>query len=505
MNCFSSKIYFLVILLLLSMGLSSCMLGPDFHSPKSPPIKSYTGKPLLSKTVALYSADNSGQAQYFALGQDLPAEWWQLFHSESLNQLIATGIRNSPNLAAAQAALRSAKEALAAQIGNSLYPALSAQMTANRQGFSDAAFGLNNNSTIFNLFNPSFNIAYTLDAFGGLRRGIESQRAQLDYQNYLTEGTYLTLTSNIATTAITIASLKAQIQATQQLIQAQEEILQIVRKQYGLGGVSGADVLTQETQVAQSRAKLPPLEQLLAQNLHVLSVLIGQFPSESQIPPLDLAALNLPTRLPISLPSSLVRQRPDIQAAEALLHSASAQIGVAAANLYPQITLNGSYGWQSNFASELFSPHSSVWNYGAQITQPLFNGGALMAKKRQAIANYEQAEAQYRQTVLQAFQNVADSLRAIENDARTFRAQKQAEISAQATLLLTQKQFQLGGVSYLSLLNAERQYQQTKIGRIQAQASRYTDTIALFQALGGGWWNRGVNEKMKAKSQYKGA
>jgi NodT family efflux transporter outer membrane factor (OMF) lipoprotein len=264
-------------------------------------------------------------------------------------------------------------------------------------------------------------------------------------------------------------------------------------------------VLTQETTVAQTRATLPPLEQSLAQSLHVLAVLIGTFPSEAHLPMMRLEDLSLPRRLPLSLPSSLARQRPDIRASEALLHAASAQIGVATANLYPQLTLNGAYGWESNIASDLFKHSTSTWSLAAQVLQPVFNGGALLAKRRQAIAAYQQAEAQYRQTVLQAFQNVADSLRAIENDSQAFRAQKQAEAAASNSLKLIQKQYRLGGVSYLSLLTAQRQYQQTKIARIQAQASRYNDTVALFQALGGGWWSREQSLPQKYKTPIKGA
>lgn len=472
------------------------MVGPNFHSPAPPKARAYTETKLPPKTASIPTKSTAGIAQHFSLGKKLPADWWLLFHSEPLNSLISQGLANSPNLASAQAALRQAKEALNAQIGASLFPAVSAQMSASRQGFSDTSFGITNGpNPIFNLFNPSFNIAYTLDAFGGARRQIEALRAQVDYQAYQLQASYLSLTSNIVTTAINTASLWAQIQATQQLIAAQEKTLGIVKKQYHFGGASGADILTQETSLAQTRATLPPLEQSYARALHVLAALIGAFPSETQLPHIELEQLTLPSKLPISLPSELARQRPDIQAAEALLHAASAQLGVATANLYPQITLNGSYGWQSNFANNLFSPHTKVWSLGGQILQPIFNAGALRAKRRQAIAGYEQAEAQYRQTVLQAFQNVADSLRAIENDARSFKAQTQAEKAAQNALWLSQKQFRLGGISYLSLLTAERQYQKTKIARIQAQASRYNDTVALFQALGGGWWSEATAMK----------
>jgi NodT family efflux transporter outer membrane factor (OMF) lipoprotein len=404
--------------------------------------------------------------------------------------LIDTGIANSANLAAAQGKLVQAQETLNAQVGTLLFPAVSAQLGGQRQRFSYSTFGVGR-SSIFNLFNATVNVAYTLDVFGGSRRQIEATAAQVDYQQYVFIGTYLTLTSNIATTAISVAALESQIKATRQIIRSQEDLLSIIEKQFQLGGASSENILSQQTLLAQTRALLPPLQKNLALSRHALAVLVGSLPSESQLPEIKLDQLNLPKRLPVSLPSKLVRQRPDVQAQEALLHQASAQIGVATANLFPQITLNGSYGWTSNIFNMLLSPHVKTWSYGTSITEPIFNGGALMAQRRAAIAAFDAAYAQYRQTVLQAFQNVADSLRAIQEDAHAFRAQTQAEIAASKTLALTRKQYRLGAVSYLSLLNAQVQYQQTVINRVQAQAARYNDTVALFQALGGGWWNRG--------------
>lgn len=504
--CFiASRLHFVAIIAFLCVLLTACMVGPDFHSPKSPKVKSYTNKPLSTKTVSTPGAGSAGKSQVFELGKELPADWWYLFRSQEINHLVALGLANNPTLAASQAALRQAKEAVNVQVGNSLYPALSAQFTASRQKFSDETFGVNGPNPTFNLFNPSLNIAYTMDVFGGARRQIEALAAQVDYQAYLLEASYLTMTSNIVTTAITASSLSAQIQATHALIQAQEETLAVIQQQYRLGGASGADLLTQETTVAQTRATLPPLEQRLAQSLHVLATLIGAFPSEVNLPVIPLEQLHLPTHLPVSLPSSLARQRPDIRASEALLHAASAQIGVATANLYPQFTINGSYGWVTQLPADIFKHSSYAWSLSGQVLQPIFNGGALRAAKRQAIAAYEQADAQYRQTVLQAFRNVADSLRAIENDSRAFRAQRAAEKAARSALSLTQEQYRLGGVSFLSLLAAQRQYQETKIARIQAQASRYNDTVALFQALGGGWWSKEMDKPGKVKKSTRRA
>jgi NodT family efflux transporter outer membrane factor (OMF) lipoprotein len=482
---------FIVTLLmtLLSSVLTGCMVGPDFHPPHAPQLNAYTESPLPAKTARTPAAGKGGKAQTFVSSQNIPMEWWHLFRSPVLNKLIVTGLANSPNLTAAYAALRLAQENLNVQIGNSLFPAFNAQGTAQRQLFSGASIGIGSASSLFNLFNTNVNVSYTLDAFGGARRQIESLGAQVDYQQFQLIAAYLTLTANIVTTAVTIASLKAQIEATHALIRAEEGQLSIIQKQFRYGGVSRANVFTQQTLVSQTRATLPPLEKNLSQNRHALSVLVGAYPN-GPLPQLNLYALNLPTRLPVTLPSNLVRQRPDVRASEAQLHAACAKIGVATANFFPQIILNGSYGWEATIPSTLFSPATNTWLIATQITQSIFQGGAQLAQRRAAVAMYDQAFAQYRQTVLQAFQNVADSLRALETDARTLREYKTAEIAARGGLALATIQYRLGGASYLSLLIAQQQYHQSLIARIQAQAARYNDTAALFQALGGGWWNR---------------
>jgi len=424
------------------------------------------------------------------MGEDIPSEWWTLFHSDALNALICQGLANSPNLVAAQATLSAAEENLRAQIGSTMLPSISEQLDAERERFNGATLSRANRAATFNVYTANTNISYTLDVFGGERRQIEALEAQVDYEHFELEAAYLTLTSNIVTSAINVASLQAQIDATQKLIQAQEQTLEIVNQQFQLGGASEADVLTQTSQLAQTRATLPPLEQSLAQAKDALAVLVGAFPSNIQIPNINLDQLTLPGELPVSLPCALVRQRPDIRAQEALAHAAMAQIGVATANLYPQITITGSEGWTANSLANFFSLPNNIWNYTGQLVQPLFEGGSLRAKRRAAIDTFHQVAAQYKQTVLQAFQNVADTLQALQNDAIALQAQQEAESSAHSSLILLQKQYQLGGVSYLSLLTAERTYEQARISYIQAQAARYSDTAALFQALGGGWWNR---------------
>ncbi|EHL29454.1 efflux transporter outer membrane subunit [Legionella drancourtii] len=474
-------------ILLLSGLQSACMVGPNFRPPAAPKVRAYTESPLPAKTVKTKA--NGGQAQTFRQDKDIPLLWWELYHSPEINRLVKAGLINSPNLVAAAATLRQARENWKAQIGTSLLPAINASMGVIRQRYSGVQIGIPGDSATFSLYNPAFNLSYTLDVFGGARRQIEGLRAQVDYQQFEEIAAHLTLTSNIVTTAVNIASYQAQIDATKDLIKAEAGILNILKNQYRLGGVSNANVLTQQTLLEQSKATLPPLEKSLSLAKHSLSVLVGAFP-DGPLPTIKLDRLTLPTELPVTLPSMLVRQRPDVRASEALLHAACAQIGVATANLFPQITLTGSDGWLNSSWSQLFTAPNNVWSIAAQVAQPLFQGGALFAKRRAAIDAFQQSAAQYKQTVLQAFQNVADVLRAIETDARTFQAQVRAEESAHASLTLITQQYRLGGVNYINLLNAQQQYQQARINRIQAQATRYTDTAALFQALGGGWWQK---------------
>lgn len=487
----------LIFVLTVTMIMTGCTVGPDFRRPDAPETDTYTASELPEKTVTAPVA--GGVAQQFVLGKDIPAQWWTLFHSEALDQLIREALSESPTLAAAQAALREAYENVPAGIGPKLYPQIDANLSAERQKFSGAAFGQAFGASFFNLYNASVSVSYALDLFGGTRRELEALQSQVDYQIFQLEGAYLTLTSNIVTTAVKAASLHAQIRALQDIIMSEEKQLDIVEHQFRIGAVSLADVLSQRAQLAQTRASLPPLEKELEQTRHQMAVLAGRLPSEgSALPRFELDDLTLPEDLPVSLPSLLVRQRPDVRASEALLHSASAQIGVATANLYPQITLTGSYGSDSAKLHNLFDKDTEIWHLAAGLLQPVFRGGELTAKRRAALAAFDQASERYRETVLLAFQNVADVLRALDADARTLKARADAESAACDTLDLTQKQFQLGAISYLTLLNAERQYQRSQVSLIQARAARFADTAALFQALGGGWWNRIAQDETAA-------
>jgi NodT family efflux transporter outer membrane factor (OMF) lipoprotein len=487
MNCLTRS-GILITASLIAVAVAGCAAGPDFSEPEAPKTDSYTSTAMPVETAS--TPGRAGAAQRFMTGEEIPAQWWTLFHSEPLDRLIRQALTDSPTLAAAQAKLRQAEENLRAEVG-AVSPSVDAKLSAERQRFSFAAIGQPQvPSTTFNLYNASVGVSYTFDAGGGWRRELEAMRAQVDYQSFQLEGAHLALTANIVTAAIREASLRAQMQALQEIEALQQKELGITETQFELGGAKRTDVLAQRAQLMQVRVTLLPLEKELAQTRHLLAVLAGKLPSEASLPEFTLETLELPQQLPVSLPSALVRQRPDIRAAEALLHQASAQVGVATANLYPRITLSGSYGSLANNTGDMFGPTSSIWNVGASLLQPLFHGGELTARRRAAIAAYDQTAAQYRDTVLHAFQNVADTLRALDVDARTLKAQSEADAVARDTLDLTHKEFSLGAANYLSLLNAQRQYQQARISLVQSQALRCADTAALFQALGGGWWNR---------------
>jgi NodT family efflux transporter outer membrane factor (OMF) lipoprotein len=465
--------------------LASCIVGPDFAAPNPPQVSGYSREPLPDRTVT--SNIHGGEAQRFVQALDIPGQWWTLFHSPGLNAIIEQALKANPTLQAAQAALREAKEELYASQG-ALFPTLSASAMTSRERISAASFGTTNRIPVFTLKSASVSVTYLLDIWGGTRRQIESLAAQAEYQRFELEASYLTLTSNVVTAAIQDASLRAQIAATQQIIDFETQELAGLKRQFAIGAAANAAVLAQAAALAQARAQLPPLQKQLAQIRDQLTAYLGRFPSEELSETFDLASLQLPDTLPVSLPSKLVEQRPDIRASGALLHAASAEIGVATANMLPQLTLSAAYG--SETAGALFAPGTAIWNLGAELTQPLFEGGTLLHRRRAAIAAFDAAAAQYRYTVITAFQNVADALRALQADANAVNAQAAAERAAADSLAASRRQFRAGAISYLALLDAERTYQQALIGTVLAEATRYSDTVALFQALGGGWWNR---------------
>ncbi len=484
---------------ILAVALAGCAVGPDFRRPAPPPVASYTPGALPAETATAPGV--GGAAQHFVSGGDIPARWWELFRSEALDRWIREALSNSPTLGAAEATLRRAQEIRRARSGV-LLPSVDGSVSATRQKPSGAFLGEPNAKiNPFTLYDASVDVSYTLDLFGRTHRELEALQAQVDYQAFQLEGACLTLTSNIVTAALQEASLRAQLQATRDILATQEEQLAMIEIQFRLGGNTQTDVLAQRAFLAQSRATLPPLEKRLAQTRHLLAVLAGRFPGEAaDLPEFHLEAFRLPEELPVSLPSSLVRQRPDIRSAEELLHAANATVGVATANLYPQITLSARFGTETARFGDLFHPGTAVWDAGAGLLQPIFRGGALEAARRAEVAGFDQAAAQYRETVLHAFRDVADVLRALEYDAMTVKAQADAETAASDTLDIAKKQVRFGATSYLSLLNAQRQYHLARILLVQAQASRFADTAALFQALGGGWWNRTPESGMTTSS-----
>jgi NodT family efflux transporter outer membrane factor (OMF) lipoprotein len=477
---------------LVALVAGGCAVGPDFKRPAAPNVSGYTPSPL-SATVATTNVAG-GTAQRFANGVNIPEDWWTLFHSKPLNELISQSLSNNPDLKAAQAALSVARENVLAQRGN-FFPSASASFSATRQKQSAQLAPVPNypavpNTFQYNLFTPQLSISYSPDVFGANRRAMESLRAQEQGVRYQLAAAYTTLTANVVVTAIQEGSVQMQIDATRELVDLNSNMVEILRYQLGKGYVSRLDFLAQESQLAQVIATLPPLLKQAAQLRDQLAVLAGRFPNQAPADKFELSTLQLPEDLPVSLPSQLVEQRPDVLQAQANLHAASAQIGVAVANRLPNVTLTANAGNSALALDQLFTSGTGFWGLGAAATAPLFQGGTLLHQERAARAAYVQAAEQYRSTVLTAFQNVADTLSALEQDAEGLKAAATAEADARATLELSQRQLRDGYISYLAFLSAEQAYQQARINLVQAQANRYSDTAALFQALGGGWWHR---------------
>ncbi|MGE4482462.1 efflux transporter outer membrane subunit [Acidocella sp.] len=473
---------------LLAISLSGCAVGPDYHHP-APPDTALTPRPLPAATAM---AD--GTAQHFVTGGDIAGDWWHLFQSPQLDELIASALKNNPSLAAAQATLLEAQENFRAAQG-ALLPTLSGSFGAQRDKGSSAglaAFGSSGGASLpaYTLYNASLSVSYTLDVFGGQRRQIESIAAQAEYERWELEAAYLTLTANIVTAAVNEASLNAQIEATRKLISDETQLLAILRAQVSLGGAARAQLLQQEATLAQQEATLPPLQSQLAQARNQLAAYAGQFPGHFHLQSFTLADLTLPADIPVSLPSAIVAQRPDIAAAAAQLHEASANVGVADANMLPQVTLSAEVGREALTAGTLFTPQTLLWNLVAGITQPLFEGGTLSAQRKSAIAALRVAGAQYQSTVISAFQNVADALSSLQYDATTLAAAQAAREAAASSLRVTEAQYRLGGQPFSAVLTAEVSYQSAVISAVKARAARLADTAALYQALGGGWWHR---------------
>lgn len=467
---------------------SGCAVGPKYKQPAPPDVPGYTPAPLSTTSAA--PNVSGGEAQHFVDGRDLAGDWWTLFHSQPLNDLIERSLKANPDLKAAQAALLVARENTLAQRG-AYYPSVSAGASASRsKTSSDIAPVPNSNLLNYSLYTPQVTVSYVPDVFGLNRRTLESLKAQQEQVRFALAATHITLSSNVAAAAIQEASLRAQIDATRELITINTSMLEVVRQQFANGYVSRLEVAAQESQLAQVAATLPPLLKQLAQQRDLLARLSGGFPNQDLPEKFELATLELPQELPVSLPSQLVEQRPDVRQAEENLHSASALIGVAVANRLPNFALTADAGAMALVFSHLFTGGTGFWDVAAGVTQPVFAGGTLRHRERAARAAYTQAAEQYRGAVLTAFQNVADTLNALVEDADALKTAAAARDAAKVTLDLANQQYQSGYVNYLAFLNAEQSYQMAVINVAQAQAIRYTDTAALFQALGGGWWTR---------------
>lgn len=478
--------------LALALLLSGCAVGPDFVAPTAPDDSGYAAVKFPTTQSAPVAG---GAAQRLGEDRDVPGEWWKLFHSKQIVALVNEAIQNHPDIVAAEAALRQARETAAADAGLFL-PQASFNNSVTRQQISAAQYGgssvsgSSGSAPLYTLFNTNVSVSFTPDVFGKTTRMVEADLAFADYQRFQLEAAYLALTANVVATAIADASYAAQIRVTRDLVATYQAQLDLLEKRFDLGAVSQADVLSERASLAQAQATLPPLEKARAQTRDQLMAYLGRFPNADKGEAVDLESLRLPRELPLSLPSNLVRQRPDIRAVESQLHEASARIGVATANMLPQITLSASGGSQALSIDKLFGPQMAAWSLGGALAGQVFDGGVLFHRREASVAAFEQSAAKYKSTVISAFQNVADVLQAIRHDAGALRSQVIAENAAAKSLEIARAQYRAGSTTYWTVLNAEQTLLNARLNRVKAQAARFGDTTALFQALGGGWWNR---------------
>jgi NodT family efflux transporter outer membrane factor (OMF) lipoprotein len=485
-----------IALLVLSAAVSACALGPNFTRPTPPSTGTYGSAPMQGDSASAESA--AGGAQHFVAGMDIPAQWWTLFKSPQLDRLVEQALKGNPDVGAAQAALRQAHELYLAQ-WTGFFPLVQGTFTGTR---AKNALGTIANPTslpqanpYYNLYTAQLTVSYLPDVFGAMRRTVEAAKAQVEVSRFQLEATYLTLSSNVVVTAVQEASLRGQITATERLLTLQHQLTDKVQHQRLLGTASDLDVLAQQSLEAQTAQTLPPLQKQLGQTRDALIALLGRLPAEEPAETFQLDDLTLPGDLPVSLPSKLIEQRPDVRQAEENLHASSAAVGIAIADMLPQFSITGDIGSSALTLGTLFTPYTGFWDVGASLTQTLFDSGALLHKKRAADAALDQAAAQYRAAVILACQSVADALRALQADADALKASADAARAAKKTFDLAEHQRALGTITMVAVLIAEQAYQQAELSLVQAQANRYADTAGLFQALGGGWWNRSGEAK----------
>jgi NodT family efflux transporter outer membrane factor (OMF) lipoprotein len=466
--------------------LGGCAAGPDFQRPDPPGTEHLTADPQPSSTAE--APGPGGAAQHFQEGAEVPARWWTLFNCQALDRLVQDALDHSPTITQARARLLQAQENLNAQAGATRYPSVDAQLGVTREKVDPAVFGIPNvpNVPPFTLYNAQVNVSYSLDLFGANRRALEALRAQTNYQNFEASAAQLTLAANVVSAAIRQAALQVQIDISERLLQAQIRQLEIAEARYKVGGISLQELHNQRTLLAQTKAALPPLRMQRRQIDHELAVYTGKAPGEASIAQFRLDELQLPTELPLTLPSVLVQRRPDVRASQELWHQASAEVGEATANLFPQLSIAGSAGTERTHSADLVDG-INVWSIGAKLMQPIFHGGELRARKRGAQAAYTAAAAAYEQTVLLALQQVADSLRALEADAQTLQDKAEAVQQSDDYYRIALSRYESGGISQFALLDAERQQLQSALERSLAQANRDSDSVALLHSLGGGW------------------